>query len=291
MAQVQVSECAAAARAPVWERMSVDEYATMQRAFGATLVKTGDVWWRQVRPCFYRPLLPYRELDPQKLKFPAKSRLGGVQYVATAGVPANSHLDLLLFENPHEYAMESLSQNSRYHVRRAMKKFSIAPIHKLDEFITDAHPVYQSFFERTKYGYKAERTDRREFAKWAQTLFAFPKILVLGAYRDRELVSVSVSYQVEEAAFTATFFSSSSALNDYVSDLMLHAIRERAAASDEIQLIFCSTAGMERGLDDYYLRRGAVLAKRPSMLRLNPVLSFLLKKFKKAEYSKFGALE
>ena len=269
--------------------MSADEYAAMQRAFGAKVVKAGDTWWRQVRPFFYRPLLPYRELRPETLRYPSGSLVGGAQHIVPDGVPANSFLKLLVFEDPHDYSLDRLTQNSRYHVRRAAKNFTVGRMIDVNAFISKAHPVYLSFYDRTKYSYRPERTDQRQFAAWARTLFSFPKVLVLGAYRQEELVSVSVSYIVEEALFTATFFSSTDALRDYVSDLMLHAIREQAAANDGVKLIFASTAGMERGLDDYYLRRGAILARKPALLKMNPLVGMLLKTFKKDEYNKVGS--
>lgn len=277
--------------APAWVRMSADEYAAMQLAFGAKVVQAGGIWWRQVRKFFYRPLLPYRELNPEGLQYPPASMIGGVQFAVPDSVTPDSLLKLLLFENPHEYSLERLSQNNRYHVRRAMKKFSVRQISNVEEFIATAHPVYLSFYDRTKYGYRAERTDEQQFASWARTLFSFPQVRVLGAYREEELVSVSVSYLVEDVVFTATFFSRTEALNDYVSDLLLHVIRENSAANDDVNLIFASSAGMERGLDDFYLRRGAVLASKPARLKMNPFARMLLKTLKKDEYQKFGALK
>ena len=65
------------ADAPLWERMSADEFAAVELALGGKVVKSGDVWWRQVRPFFYRPLLPYRELRPGTLRYPLRFRMGG----------------------------------------------------------------------------------------------------------------------------------------------------------------------------------------------------------------------
>ena len=56
-------------------------------------------------------------------------------------------------------------------------------------------------------------------------------------------MSVSVTYLVEDAVFPATFFSSTDALRDFVSDLMLHVIREKSAANGDVKLIFASTCG------------------------------------------------
>jgi hypothetical protein len=277
-----------AAGEPKWPSMSVDEYAGLEAALGATLVKAGDVWWRKVRPFFYRPLLLHRELALDHLSYPRPSWPGGVQYAVPAGVPANSRIQLLQFDNPRDYSLESLNPTSRRHLRRAMKSFAVRPIPDIEEFIVSGHGVYLSFFRRTRYGYRSDRTDPDTFAQWARVLYRFPKAQVRGAYRGAELVSVSVSYLVEEVAFTATFFSKSEALAEHVSELMLHEIRERAAASGSVELILAAAAGMERGLDEFYLRRGARLAHRPAHLEMNPLALFLLKYFKSDAYSKLG---
>jgi hypothetical protein len=269
-----------------WESMSLDEYAQLESAMGAKLVKTQGVWWRKVRPFFYRPLFLLRELNPEKLKFPAPSLLGGAQHAVPPGAVANSRMNFLIFDNPRTYSLERLTQTCRRHVRRAMQTFSVRPI-DLDELIRDGHPVYLSFYERTKYGYKSERTEPRHFAAWAQSLFSFPKVQVLGAFRGSELASVSVTYVVDQVLFTPTFFSRSEALNDFVSELMLHAAREQAAMSENVDLVFAASADMQRGLDDFYLLRGARVVSKPARLRVNPLALVSVKILRKDEYLKF----
>jgi hypothetical protein len=266
--------------------MSVDEYAALESAMGARLVRSGDVWWRQVRSCFYRPLLPFLELDPAEVKLPRRALFGGAQFGVVAGAAANSLVDLLIFDEPQTYSLNALSQGSRRHVRRAMNTFAVRPIVDVNEFTATAHEVYLSFFRRTRYGYRRDRTDKQQFANWASALFRFPKVQVFGAYREHVLASVSVSYVVERVAFTATFFSRSDALQDYVAELMLHTIRERAAASDTIHSIFAAAAGMERGLDEFYLRRGARLVRQPAQLKLNPIVSAALKTLQRDKWRK-----
>jgi len=114
-------------------------------------------------------------------------------------------------------------------------------------------------------------------------------VLILGAYRQGQLLSVSVSYLVEDVVFVAVSFSHSDALHDYVSDRLLHVIRENAAANKNTKLIFATTAGLERGLQDYYLQRGAVVARRPALLKMNPITKILLKTFRKDDLEKIGA--
>jgi hypothetical protein len=268
-----------------WKSMCVDEYAALEIAMGAKLVKSGGVWWREVRPFFYRPLLPFREFDPKELKCPPLALVGGAQHAVPNGTTSNSRMNFLIFEDPHSYSMESLTQGSRRHIRRAMSTFTVKPI-DLDELIAGGHSVYLSFYERTKYRYKSERTEQRHFDSWANRLFRFPKVQVHGAFRGSELKSVSVSYVVEDILFTPTFFSHTDALSEFVSELMLHSVREQAAGSDQIGLVFAASADMQRGLVDFYLLRGARVVSKPARLRVNPLALASVKIFNRAEYSK-----
>ena len=254
---------------------------------GANLVKSGGVWWRRVRPFFYRPLPPYRALDPEAVKCPPLASVGGAQHVVPEGSAANSRMNFLLFENPRGYSPEMLTQGCRRRLRRALSAFTVKPIGDLDSFIEAGHAVYVSFYERTKYAYKCERTNRSHFAAWAATLFELPKVKVLGAYRGTELASVSVSYVVDGVLLTPTFFSRSDALSDFVSELMLHSLRELAVTSDNVNTIFAASADMDRGLDDFYLMRGAQLVSKPALLHVNPLALRSVRVFRKNEYLKF----
>ena len=266
-----------------WSSMSVDEYAAFHGSMGQKVQKIGGVWWRRVRPFFYRPLLPYCELQPKQCICPPLSLIGGAQYLVPSGTASNSSVDFLLFQDPHTYSIEILSKKNRYCVRRAMKTFTVRPIVDPDTLIS-GHEVYLSFYSRTKYGYKSDRTDVRKFADWARSLFRFPKVRVHGAYRGEDLVSISVTYVVEDVLFLATLFSKTDALSQFVSDLMLHSLRVEAAESENIKSVFASMAGRERGLDEFYLLRGARLIRKPARLFISPLVLIPLKIFKRNEY-------
>ena len=268
-----------------WPSMSVDEYAAFQAAMGQKLQKLGGVWWRQVRTFFYRPLLPFRELDPKDCIYPTLSRVGGAQYTVPNGCASNSSIDFLVFQDPHNYSIESLPKKDRYSIRRAAKTITVKPI--VDPYaLSSGHEVYLSFYSRTKYGYKSDRTDLQKFTDWAHQLFEFPKVKVHGAYRDGDLTSISVSYVVEDILFLATLFSKTDALSQFVSDLMLHSLRMEAAESENVSVVFATMAGRERGLDEFYLLRGAQLVRKPARLHISPLALLPLKIFKPHEYLK-----
>jgi hypothetical protein len=246
--------------------MAVEEYAALEIAMGARLVSSGGMWWRAVRPLFYRPLLPFRELAPDRAAYPALARLGGAQHLVSRGVPANSSMSLLVFNDPQSYSPESLDKSRRRDLRRSMERFVVKRLTDVDDFSSSAYPVYLSFYERTKYAYKNDRTDPCRFAEWARTLMRCQKVCVHGAYRGDELVAVGVSFLVEDALFISSMFAESSAIAELVSESVLHTMRAQVAGVRGVNLIFAAMAGMERGLDNFYLLRGAQLEDKPAWL-------------------------
>jgi hypothetical protein len=128
--------------------------------------------------------------------------------------------------------------------------------------------VYLSFLDRTKYGYRQDRRDPRVFAEWAKTIYRFP-VQVLGAFDGGQLVGVSVSYLVGDSLCYDTFFSRTEALKLFVSDVMLHFVREQAARSDGVSRIYAGMAGKGRGLDAFYQLRGASTHVLPARLQGN----------------------
>ena len=274
--------------------MSVDEYAALELACGEKLVRAGTRWWRRVRPCFYRPLLPFEEISPSDANPPRACRLGGAQYVVPDGVVANSQMNFILFEKPQSYSLQQLKKNIRYQVRKAEKAFSVRPLTSATELASKGHSVYLSFYDRTEYGYRTDRIQYGKFALWAQTLYAFSNGLVLGAFDKEELVALSISYLVQDVIFYSTFFSKTEALSRYVSDLMLHKIRESAAVLTNVRFIFAGMVGMGPGLDAFYSMRGATMVARPALLAGNAFSLFLLRTFLKQSYQKLlgnGAVE
>ena len=269
--------------------MTADEYAALQIALGAKLVRSGGVWWRAVRPFFYRPLLPFRELAPDRAAYPALARLGGAQHLVSEGVPANSSMSLIVFDDPQSYSLESLSPSRRREIRRSMERFEVKRLTDVDDFSTSAHPVYLSFYERTNYAYRSDRTDPEKFAEWARTLMRFPKVCVLGAYRGDELVAVGVSFLVEDALFISSMFAATSALAGRVSESVLHTMRAQVAGVRGVNVTFAAMAGMERGIDDFYLSRGARLESRPARLSLNPLMSIVLRTLRPDSYRRLHA--
>jgi hypothetical protein len=268
-----------------WERMTIDEYALFQRANGMKVVKINDVWWAEVRPFFFRPLLPFTAIYPKPKQYPLKSLIGGYQHVIPSGVAANSHINFFFFDELQDYSLNKLSDKRRNEIRKGLNNFSVKKIDKVTEFINDAYDIYVSFYYRTKYSYQKKRLNRIYFSSWAETLFDNPKMLIIGAYHDNKLSAVNISYRVEEVIFYATFFSSTQSLKLQVTDFIIHIIRE-AAASSKAKYIFMGMPSGKGSLDESKTIRGCKLFKMPAYYKINPIALFVARVFMKNSYNK-----
>ncbi|MCF7762205.1 MAG: hypothetical protein K9N62_00875 [Verrucomicrobia bacterium] len=257
--------------------MSVGEYAALARALDGNGVRTGDHYWRQVRPCFFRPLLPFQEYDPSAVRVPKLAAIGGWQYGVADQDRRNSYLNLLLFRTVHGYALPCLTPKKQRQVRLAAGLFTIRLITNAAEFRQSAYPVYLAFYHRTRYKYLAERRAEDEFSRWTDRLFRFPKIAILGGYRNGALEAVSVSQWVEETLLYSTFFCNDESLHLCVADLMLHWTRSEVARCPGIKQIFAGMHKNERGLSDFYLQRGCELVRKPALFRLSPIAAAIVK--------------
>jgi hypothetical protein len=270
----------------MWETMTVDEYAAFERANGSRVVEVDGVWWKMIRPFFFRPLHLFAEMERGVKSPPAGSVIGGFQHLLPGGEPGNSRLNLLLVDDVKGYSMGSLSPSGRKNIRMGMNKVAVKPIDDISEFISQGHQVYLEFYARTKYSYKKERVDRNGFAEWARTLYSFPKVRKLGAYRNGILCAISISYLVEDVLYAATYFANNESLKMHVSDFVFHTLREQAAGSENINCIYNGQLTGQAGRDAFKERRGVKVVQRQAYFRVNPLARFLLRRFMSDNFAK-----
>jgi len=274
------------------QRMTHGDFAAFQRLMGTRIITVDGIAWRQVRPCFFRPLLPFQVYRSDSVSPPAFAFLGGIQYPVSPEIRANSFLNVLVFENTPAYSMASLHKNPRRQIKLADKEFVIRPISDVDEFKRQAFPVYLSFYKRTRYQVCADRREPDNFSRWAEALFKIPDVLILGGYRKGKLGGVSLSFVVDRALVYATFFCDDESLRLYLSDLMLHCVRQAAGACAGVEQVL---AGMYKGipgLDNFYLLRGAKLMRQRAWLELNPLARLLLRSSRPKQYARLlGSLD
>ena len=153
------------------DAMTEDEYARSQALLGETVVEAGGCYWQEVAPLFYRPLLPFKEVQLHPARWPWLGRLGGVQHAVRGREGANSWLNLLVFEDPATYSLDQLDRRERKEVMRAAGTFAVARITAAAELLECGHAVYRSFYDRTRYEYRADRGTQRRSSDGSRRCF------------------------------------------------------------------------------------------------------------------------
>jgi hypothetical protein len=277
-----------------WQRMSADEFADFERTQGVRLIKVNGVYWTRMRPCFYRPLLYFREHSAASVSAPWSSLFGAFQHAVPSSETANSFINMLIFEDPEAYSLQSLNWKRRRQVRLAAKAFTVRVVDDEHEFKEGAYKVYLSFYERSQYTYKPERQRKDVFARWVDSLFRTPKVVVLGGYRNGELGGVSVTQWVEDTLMYSTTFADTASLRMDFNSLILHVIRAAVAGNPQVKRILAGPYkyGTAKGVDDFYLSRGCKLVKKPALLCINPLARAALKCCLPREYARLrGTLD
>jgi hypothetical protein len=268
-----------------WEPMSVDEFARYKREEGMKLVKIDGIWWAEVRPCFFRPLVPFREIEPWSKLYPPKCILGGFLHVVPPHVPAKSCINFHVYDDLKSYSLDALNRNRRKQTRRGLKNFTDRPIVDLEEFAASAYDIYKIFYKRTNYWYKSNRTRREEFYAWAEKLYDYPKIDKTGVFRNGKLSAIVTSFQVEDIIFGDNLFSDNESLSLNVIDYIMHRFRETAASTDA-KYFFSGLPTGKATLDASKLMRGCKLLSLPAYCKINPISLSLAKFLMKDSYHK-----
>jgi hypothetical protein len=272
-----------------WEPMTIDEYADFQRAGGANVIKIRDTWWTEARPFFFRPLFPFTEITPKLQSYPLQSMVGGVMHLVPAGVANNSYMHLFLYDELEKYSINSLGAKQRWIIKKGMDNFSARRMLDPQQFIEEAYAIYESFYKRTRYFYKSDRTNRENFATWARPLFENPKVVVLGAYHRDKLCAIDISYQVDDVIIDDVFFSDTESQSLRVTDFLLHTLRE-SAKSTSARLIFRGFPSGKRTLDESKVSRGCKVLKLPAYFKINPLALLLGRTFMDGSYKKLMAI-
>lgn len=268
------------------KRMSLDEYASFENEVDGNVIRVGNMYWRCVRRCFLRPLIPFREYSSESITVPLLAHLGGIQYLVPEGQPSNSTISFLMFEQADKYSIDQLPAKRRKNLKHSLEIFTVRQIESVNELADKGHAVYLSFYNRTKYSFRTDRKYPEKFREWANSLFRFQSVIILGAYRGNDLSAVSIAQVVEDTLIYSTIFAKEDALKDFVTDSLLHALRKIAAAMEGVKQVYPGIYHGGNGRDCFYLQRGIKLVTKPAFLRINPVASWILRLMMPNEYNK-----
>lgn len=264
--------------------MTPEEYADFTEILGNRVLRVGKILWSEVRPCFVRPTLPVQQMSRLTVTLPRRTWFGGYQHAVPPGEASNSFLNALIFLEGKDYQLSQLDYNRRRQIKIAQKEFRIERMRRSDGLAKEAHPIYLEFYGRTNYATGADRCDLPKFSRWVDDIFARPKLMILGAYRQNRLEGVSVSMAVLDQVIYSSFFCATAAFDSFLPDLMLHTVRSEAAKVPGIKQVFASMYKTADGLNKFYMLRGATLVRQPAFLHMNPVALLLLRKWKPNYY-------
>jgi len=204
---------------------------------------------------------------------------------------ANSHINYFILDDFHRYSLDKKSKKRRKGIRKALRDLEVRQVNDLEEFVTAGHKVYLSFYQRTRYFWKNERTRIDEFRKWAKVILSFPKLLILGAFYQGKMIAAGISYLVEDTIIYATYFSSTEHLVLNASELICHIIRERAVGCDQAKRIYLGNFGITSGIDFFKLRIDGRAISEPAFFHINPVLCWPLRRFSRKMYRRIVGLD
>jgi hypothetical protein len=260
------------------QSMSQSEFAVLQREFGVKVVGRNGIFWRQVRPFFYRPILPVQGFAKTEVRTPFNWPCG-FQHVIAGDGRANSRMNFIMLDKLQEYSVASLGRRRQQLIKQASRQFEVRPMRDLREFKEQGFRAYRSFYERTGYAFKSDRKNETTFHKWAETVFRHPKVILLGGYGPDGLVAVSRSYWVDRTLVYATLFCETNSLKKNLGELMLHELRKLAAQEPQINEIFVRGYQGGNSLDQYYLLRGCKLVSKPARLEIPSMIRTGIKWF------------
>jgi len=275
----------------LWPSMGMDEWAAYEMRVNRTpLVRVDGVWWRRVRSLFFRPLNVH-------VAYPVGTRgprlgmaLGAVQFSVEQSDSARSFIRMIVGHAPQAYSASALPSNVQRDIRKGCRNHQIRWIQTADAMVEHGFHVYREFQQRTHYQHLIERLDQNGFADWVKRVFEFRDIRVLGAYHEDSLSAVAITFRVGETLHYSSYFGNAFSLGSCASDCMLHTVRTAAAAPDSgVSRVHSAGAGMPRGLDNFYLRRGFKYFDQPALIRGNPLTLVVLRLMAPRAYRKlFG---
>jgi hypothetical protein len=268
----------------MWEPMNIERFASFERCNGASIIQTGSIWWKRVRPFFYRPLFPFERFDDQSIGRLPKWTV--FQYSVPEYHSNFSYFNFVIFEPSNNYDPSILPNNARRNLKKAMLNGLTARPVLIDEsFINQAFPVYQSFVKRTGYSYEKKRLDRTYFNQWMHAVSEYPEAMVLGIFDSNDkLVSFEISCLVNGVLFLKTMINSERAVELHAPDLGLHYCREQVKTRKDVRFLFDSYWAIKSGVNYFKLMRGASVMTLPTRFEcpwpMLPLCKTMRSKFK-----------
>jgi hypothetical protein len=250
----------------MWKSMSMDRFASLEMRTGSKVIKIGDFWWRQVRPLFYRPLLPFECYRQNRMdRFPQWSIF---QFADCTQEPSLSHFNYIVFDAKNDYGLANLSRNARRNILNAQRNGLTSKIILIDNnFIDEAFSVYLSFYNRSHYSFEKKRLDRTYFESWMKVLSEYDELVMMGIFNSSgKLITYEITCLIDDVIYKKSIINSEEGIELHAPDLLLHSYRENLRSRNDIRCLFDGFWANSWDINYYKLKRGGRVVTVPARI-------------------------
>jgi hypothetical protein len=234
-----------------FEVMDEEELARQQAEVEQKVHFHRGLWWVQVKYGFYRPSLPYVEVDHRQSWPHPLHALAGFSHLAGPNSPSNATYSAMVCEDVATYSIRRLATDRRTKLRKAMTNLTVRAVERLDDLLGDGYEVYVSWRRRVNWG--KDKSERAAFEAWIRKAFRRNKRTVLGAYRNDKLVGFMLPYVVADVAVQAFIASHSDFLKFRPNEAMIHAFLSVARQTPGVRIADFGPISSKPSLDDFKL--------------------------------------
>lgn len=175
--------------------MTVDELVDAEHKAQTHLCYSKGVWWEEVKPFFYHPVVPMLAIKKGDSAPNPLSALGGYYHFVPTTDCANGTIVVNEIPDLRSYALAGLGTKVRHNIRRGLRRLRIARVCELSDLLHDGYQVYMGWEQRHS-DVRVKRSSPVVFERWIRHVHGHPHTLILGAYDGDRLVSFIIGRSV-----------------------------------------------------------------------------------------------
>jgi hypothetical protein len=257
-------------------RLSLEEYARYRKAEGATVIKKYNYWWEQVFKGFYRPLNYLEPVTSCPNHFWNIGAVGFQAHNPTSNTANTFPVHLL--EEVAGYTFESQKKSTKQKIKKALEIAYIAPISEINVIAKAGYEIQRSAFGRTGRSFQE---NPQEYERKISHLLNKDRALVLGAFHreTKELLGYMIGWAVNNYGYISEVNINSEYMQSDINRLLILSIVKAFQELGDIKAISMGLHFRERpGIVEFKRRMGFPTVHLPSIVQINPLIRFLLKR-------------
>lgn len=265
--------------------MDIETFAHLERATGAHVIYHGGIWWRRIKPFYSRPLhlltaFPFDTGGP-----PLFYSAVGYDHAVADAREANAFLSLMVLQDISRYELKCLSEAKRNKIRQGLKQVEVRKLDDIRDLIEQGPEINRSNLAR----WGGDRRGYLDEWMWRQMI---ERTHVLGAretwaaYVNGRIVAYLRTYVLDETVYIAQGRSHSEYLRYRPNDALRHTLLMDCKVRPGVKNVISGLESGRPSLTEYKKEFGFEVVKLPIYRRINPVVRYLLRLTRYAEYVK-----